>query len=331
MLINLIKETCIKPRQDSLIGNYINCWVGQSTDERVRKSATSGGIVTSLLMCALNNRIVDGVLVTKICGIKPEVILAENENEIRSASGSKYCPVPLVASLKKLSTKQGKFAVVGLPCHIKAIRKLESLDHKLKDKIVLHVGLFCSHCVSPDGTKFLLRILGIKTEEVLELKYRVKSGGNTGMLIRTKFGDTKFIASKKYWGHLFNFFFIPSYCLKCHDMTSEMADVSVGDAWLTELGPSRIENCIFISRNSVGDKLVKEAISKGLMKCQEVSSKTVIRSQKLYLHVKKRTCSAYGLLAFYYLIFLKVCTLVSLKFRFYPFLNIWVRVFGVIK
>lgn len=315
-------------KYDSLIGNYIDCWIGQSTDEDIRKRATSGGIVTTLLIFALKKEIVDGALVTKSLGAKPRVILAESEDEIRSASGSKYCPVPLVSSINLLSEKNGKFAVVGLPCHIRAIRRLETVNKEIKDKIVLHIGLFCSHSVSFNGTIFLLENLAIKLEDVLELAYRKKVGKETGMWIRTNDGSEKFIPSKKYWSRFFNFFFVPPHCLKCRDLTSELADISVGDAWLRELKSVGVEHCIFLTRNNAGQKLVKSAIDEGLIKCQKSDSETVIRSQKTFLHLKKRTFSLFGL-TFRYLIM--VGSLISLKLRCYSLLKIWIRIFRVIR
>jgi len=310
------------------IGRYINCWVGQSTDESIRKRASSGGIVSALLISALKEKMINGALVTKSCGVKPKVFLAESESEIRSASGSKYCPVSLVTSLRKITAKEGKFAVVGLPCHIRAIRRLEVLNKEMKDKIILHVGLFCSHSVSFSGTSFLLGNLGIKLEDVLELEYRAKLGRNTGMLVRTKDGCKKFIPLKRYWNRFFMFFFVPFHCLKCHDATAELADISVGDAWLTELRTAGgVEHCVFITRNNAGEKLVRSAIGKSMIKCQKSDSETVIRSQQMFLHLKKRI----GLLAFCYLTFLTVCSFISLKLRLYSLLRIWVRVFGVTK
>lgn len=314
-------------KYDPFIGRYIDCWLGQSTDDDIRKSATTGGIVTTLLTYALKKEMVDGALVTKSCGVKPRVILAESESEIRSASGSKYCPVPLVSSINLLSEKKGKFAVVGLPCHIRAIRRLETRNKELKDKIVLHIGLFCSHSVSFSGTKFLLENLGIKLEDVLDLMYRRKIGKETGMLIRMKDGSEKFVSSWKYWSRFFMFFFVPPHCLKCQDMTAELSDISVGDAWLRELKAfGSVEYCIFITRNKAGQKLVKLAMDEDLIKCQKSDSETVIRSQKTPLHFKKRTFSLFGLM-FRYLIVLG--SIISLKLKWYSFLKIWIRIFRV--
>lgn len=316
----------VKVKNNPLIGRYINCFIGQSTDEDIRKRATSGGIVTTLLIFALKKEIVDGALVTKSCGVKPRVFLAETEDEIRSASGSKYCPVPLVASINLLSEKNGKFAVVGLPCHIRAVRRLEALNKEIKDKIVLHIGLFCSHSITFDGVRFLIENLGIGVEDVLELSYRAKKGQDTGMLIRTKDGCEKFIPLKRYWNRFFMFFFIPFHCLKCHDATAELADISFGDAWLTELRTAGgIEHCIFVSRNSIGDSLVELATGEGLIKCQRVDSGTVIRSQKLFLHLKKRV----GMSAFCLLAFLMICSLLSTKLRCFALLKCWIHFFKV--
>ena len=50
------------------------------------------------------------------------------DTEPVSATKSKYCPVPANVRIKKILRRNGKFAVVGLPCHIHGVRKAEMLN-----------------------------------------------------------------------------------------------------------------------------------------------------------------------------------------------------------
>jgi len=114
-----------KSSKDAILGNFINSYTGYSMDYKIRKESSSGGLVTELLIFALEKGIIDAVIVTRMSASKPlepEVFIARSKKEIISASRSKYCPVPLNLILKKVMDSTEKFAIVGLPCHIHGIR-----------------------------------------------------------------------------------------------------------------------------------------------------------------------------------------------------------------
>ena len=125
------------------IGNYLKCYLGHSTDYDIRFNSSSGGLITQLLIFALEEGIITGALVTRMKKdkpLEPEPFIARTKKEILDAMGSKYCPVPANIALKEiLKSKEGeKFAVVGLACHIHGIRKAEQIYASLKKKIILH-------------------------------------------------------------------------------------------------------------------------------------------------------------------------------------------------
>lgn len=269
-------------RVEELIGECQGCGVAYAMEK-----ASSGGLVTVLFVAMLRNSLIDGALTVRNDALEQRGVVARTENEIMSAGGSKYLQIPLNAFLGELIKGNGKFAVVGLPCHLRGLRKLEALNPTLKDKIVLKIGLFCSHAVTYNGMVFLLDALGVKLEEVVELKYRVKMQGTTGLYIRTLDGKDMFIPLSKYWGKFFNFFFIPDGCMSCEDLTAESSDVSVGDAW----GFNEVERfglSIFITRSEKGEKAINLSISEGLAKVKTVNPETVVKSQRYLLRKKTR-------------------------------------------
>ena len=84
-----------KEPEDVSIGSYLNCYIGHATDYDVRYSSASGGIVTQLLIFALEEGIIDGALVTRMSKenpLEPEPFIAMTREEIIEASKSKYCP-----------------------------------------------------------------------------------------------------------------------------------------------------------------------------------------------------------------------------------------------
>ena len=291
---NLNLEIFGKEPEDILIGNYLNCYIGHSTDYDIRYNSASGGLVTQLLIFALEEGIIDGALVTRMKKdnpLEPEPFIARTKDEIIEASKSKYCPVPANMALKEvLESKEGeKFAVVGLPCHIHGIRKVEVINKKLKGKIILHLGIFCHHGVNFIGTKFLLRKLGIRKDDIAKFDYRGQ-GWPGKMLVELKDGNRK--STPHYWTYPALYFFTPDRCMLSSDALAELADISFGDAWLPELSADKIGSSVIISRTKIGEQLLQRMREKNKVKLKPISVKKVVKSQKSILYFKKESLAA---------------------------------------
>ena len=287
-----------KEPEDIIIGNYLNCYFGHATDYDIRYNSASGGFITQLLIFALEEGIIDGALVTKMKKdkpLEPEPFIARTREEIIEASKSKYCPVPSNIALKEiLNSNEGeKFAVVGLPCHIHGIRKAEKINKKLKQKIVLHLGLWCSTTCNFLGTEFVLTRLGVSKEEVKELNYRGE-GWPGGMSIQLKNGEKRFISQGDYWDTNFSSF-TPSRCRLCSDINAEFADISFGDyrgqdAYLKE----KIGNSGIISRTINSENILQRMLSKQKIEIWGTSSSDVATLQG-YFHSKKNVKAVFYL------------------------------------
>lgn len=270
---------------EELIGEYTSYGVAYSTDVGVRKEAASGGLVSTLLITMLRRGFIDGALVVRNDGLEQKGVLARTEDEVMAAAGSKYLQMPF--NLGEVMRTEGRFAVVGLPCHLRGLRKLEAFYPKLREKIVLRIGLFCGHTITHNGMAFILNEIDINPNEIAELKYRAKMQNTTGLYIRTKDGRERFIPLSTYWGKFFNFFFIPDGCMSCEDQTAECSDISVGDAWAFREGAKRRGLSLFITRNEAGEKALRLSVSEGLAKVMNVEPEVVVRPQKYNLLMKK--------------------------------------------
>ena len=278
-----------KEQKDILMGNYINCYVGHATDLNIRYNSTSGGLITSLLIFAIEEGIIDGALVTKMNDVRPlepEVFIARTKDEIISSSRSKYCPVPANTVLKDILRENGRFAIVGLPCHIQGIRKAEMINKKLAKKMVLHLGLICNHTPTFSATAYLLQKMKLRKEEVKKIDYRGE-GWPGGMSIILANGKKNFVDQFDpfYWGYVFNSYFFPTRCILCNDKMCELSDISFGDAW--HLSNSKIGESIIVSRREIGEELLEKATMKKEIEIKKVSSKQIVESQGLDL-VKRR-------------------------------------------
>jgi coenzyme F420 hydrogenase subunit beta len=195
-----------------------------------------------------------------------------------AASKSKYCPVAANVALKEILNKDGKYAVVGLPCHIHGLRKAQAVNKKLRERVVLSIGLFCSHNDSFFSRDYLLRRFKVEPHNASGISYRGKGWPGilrieqtSGKAIECPFHD---------WIQVHEYcFFTPDRCLVCCDHAAELADIATGDAWLAEYSQDTLGASFFISRNLQGDKILQLAKSKGNLIVNPASSRAVVKSQ----------------------------------------------------
>lgn len=284
-----------KKPHNPLAGNYIATYIGYSTNNNLRYNAASGGMVTQLLTFLLDQKFIDGAIVTKMktdSPFQPQPFIARTKMEIVNACKSKYCPVPLNVILKEiLKSKYGRFAVVGLPCHIEAIRKAESIYEALSKKIVIHLGLFCGYTPTFLATRFLLQKLNITESEVSRIDYRGE-GWPGSLSVHLKTGTKVCVPfdSPYYWGCVFGSFFYTKRCSLCVDKLCELADISFGDAWLPVCTQDKLGTSIIIVRSKMGEKVLNDALAEKVIELKRISIDEVLQSQITY--IKKRRANA---------------------------------------
>ncbi|MEM2866226.1 MAG: Coenzyme F420 hydrogenase/dehydrogenase, beta subunit C-terminal domain [Candidatus Hadarchaeales archaeon] len=207
---------------DPSVGSFLEALSVRSLDEEVLRKCQDGGAVSSLLLSLLSEGYIDGAL---LMGVgkepwRPEARLAKTREEILEAAGTKYTRGPLFLPLKGAEGLQ-KLAVVGVPCQVRAARKIQRGDlpyPKLGEKIKLVVGLFCMESFNHEKLReFLREKMGVNLEEVV--KFDIKKGK---FICRLKDGQSKEIEVKALHECV-----NPS-CFFCTDFTSELADLSVG-------------------------------------------------------------------------------------------------------
>jgi len=280
-----------KRSDDDLLGNYINCYIGNATDEDIRYNSSSGGLITALLIFALEEKIIDGALVTRMKKdrpLEPEPFIARTREEIIEASKSKYCPVPANIALNKILEAQDgeRFAVVGLPCHIHGIRKAQKINKKLRERIVLSLGLFCAGTPSFKGTKYLIYKIAKLKHEIKKIDYR-GNGWPGVMTIISKNSNKTTITYKDMWRFFGQFFYHPKRCTMCCDGVNEFSDISFGDAWIPECYQDNLGTSLILSRTNRGEQLLKNSRSHFAVDVSLTKKENIVRSQKYMLYYKK--------------------------------------------
>ncbi len=142
----------------SPIGNWKKIVSAQAIDSELQKAGTDGGVITALLIAMLENNIIDGALVSKkVNSFHRKPFFAKTKKDIIDAAGTDYSIegpiselgkyntfVSTISELKQIiSTDDTKIAVVGVPCQIHSIRKMQELKIIPAHIVKYALGLFC--------------------------------------------------------------------------------------------------------------------------------------------------------------------------------------------
>lgn len=301
--IDLNSKFIAQGQNNTLLGNYICCYTGYINNYNIRYRSSSGGLLTAFLIYALEQKIVDGAIVTRMKKdnpLEPETFIARTKEELLSAMGSKYCPVPVGVAIREILETEGRYAVVGLPCHMHGIRKAEVFNKQLRERIALHVGIICGTTKTFLGTEFQLKRLNIKEDSVQRIEYR-GNGWPGNMTIYLKDDHEKIQLQYPFYYDCVLSSFTPRRCMLCIDQSNELSDVCFGDAWIEEIKQKdNIGTSIVISRNDRCDKILNEMANCGCIDLQACDPSQVIRSQgyferKTHFQGRKRLISLIGI------------------------------------
>lgn len=294
-------------QRDPFIGGYRSIYFGHTTDLKIRNRASGGGIVSALLISALKNELIDGAIVVKMDEKRigqAKIVIAETRDEVLEALESKYIPVPLNIVLKEIKSRKGKFGLVGLPCHIHAVRKLQAIGPEwCKDKIKILIGLFCGSSLRNTFVEYIVSVLDLDKNDVKEIHFRHRRDPTTSSLLITTNDGRKYFLNRSDYSWLF-YLFAKEACLYCIDHTNEFADLSIGDMrpFPTDSPNYRIIEPLqsaIIVRTKEGEELLKNADNINLSKYDLhdliVSKLTNMIDKKICSHTRMRIRRKMGL------------------------------------
>lgn len=233
------------------VGKNLGIEVLYSKNKVSFSNATSGGIVRELCAYLIENRIVDGaIMITDTPSplhfpfYSPPKIFT-NPDEIRNHNvHSRYCPAPLMTIIKEINDDKKKYVMVGLPCQIHSLRKLQKKESKWVDKIPFVIGLLCSGTPTAKANRYLVVANKVETTNLVYLDYRygkwpkgvfVFDGQGNNYNLR-KMGGLK---EQNRLFQMIGIVYMSSYfwrrrCLTCFDFFNQSADVVCGDPWVED-------------------------------------------------------------------------------------------------
>jgi coenzyme F420 hydrogenase subunit beta len=267
-----------KPEEN--FGIYRRIVIAQARDKSILQVCQDGGIVTALLMFALENGLVDGAVVSGVSENRPFYPvprLATTPKEVLECAGTRYFYSPnLIAFQEGIKQKKESLAFVGTPCQIHALRRIEMVPLKKYAKpLRLTIGLMCTESFTYEGLmeKIIQGELGINPHDISKMNIKGK------VLVNTKSGEIKTISlkdAKKY---------TRKGCASCTDFSAELADISAGGLGLSDW-------TFTIIRTEKGEELFQNAEREGLLKTKPIEDERRAFDLLIKLSNRKRKISS---------------------------------------
>lgn len=209
---------------DEVAGIYSDILLTRASDEMVHKMGQDGGLVSALLIWALENDYIDGALTSYLEGgdvasWKAIPGVATNREEVLAGAGSRYTYSANTLAIDEAKERGlSRLALVGMSCQSSIAPVMWSRKiGKISKPIVFNIGLLCSKTF--DDAIF---------EELFEAKYRIPKHTITKMNIKGVF---------QIWTNDGNYHEINlkechawtrEGCNHCPDFAAEHADISTG-------------------------------------------------------------------------------------------------------
>lgn len=275
-----LKDT---PNRHQKVGHYYNTYVGYSN--KYRLTSSSGGMATYLIDELLNKKIVDAVLTVKE-GENSfyEYSIVRSTDEIISTSKTRYFPVTLATVLEQLKNSNERFAVVGIACFIKSVRLLQIYHPELKERIKFTIGIICGGIKSRFFAEYLAGKAGVANNHFTQPQFRIKDhqsrASDYSFGCKDEEGALHTIKMRKVgdmWG---SGIFKNNACDYCDDVTTELADISLGDAWLNPYNQDGKGTNVMVTRSKLSEELINEGITMKELTVEHLDFNQFLSSQQ---------------------------------------------------
>jgi len=246
------------------VGSYVAVRSVRTTNSEIAEVCCDGGAVTGLLEFMLDSRRIEGAVLSRKESIwNNEPMVAMDFGDLLKCAGSSLAQSKSVRDLSNLTTYASvfnalkksnmldlaKLAVVGTPCQISTIRKMQLLHIVPSHTVNFTIGLFCfeNFLMHDDGVKFLAKKIGASLDQIekINLKDNFIVKLKDGTVQRIDLDDLRPIMRPA--------------CLACTDFSNYSADISVGGVGSPE-GYTTV-----LVRTQAAQRLINLAIRQGYL------------------------------------------------------------------
>jgi coenzyme F420 hydrogenase subunit beta len=207
---------------DEVSGVFKDIFLARASDPVLHEVGQDGGLVSAILVYALEHDVIDAALVSYLEGDgstwKAVPGVARTREEVIASAGSRYTYSANTLAYKDLEKEDERIALVGMSCQSSVPPAMKQRKAgKVARRLALNIGLLCSKTF--DDAIF---------EELLEAKYELPRAVIKKMNIKGRL---------QVWTHDDRYVEVPlkechAYtregCKACPDFAAEHADISTG-------------------------------------------------------------------------------------------------------
>lgn len=273
---------------DPRVGRFDAAYVGHAEEDGFRTQGSSGGMVSWVAAELMARGLVDGV--AHVAPSAPEsgryfaYRISRTEAEVRQGAKSRYYPIELSGVLEEIRATPGRYAVVGVPCFIKAVHLRRAAEPVLAERIVFTLGLYCGHMKSAAMIDSFALQMGAQPGAVRAVDFRLKNLDRPANWYRTQLTLADGGSAEQDWFHLVegdwgSGFFQNSACNFCDDVVAETADIAFGDAWVEPYSSDGRGTNVVVVRSPELRALLEEGRASGRLALTPVDAEFVVETQ----------------------------------------------------
>jgi coenzyme F420-reducing hydrogenase beta subunit len=272
-----------------LLGRFEQAYVGYAAEGEFRPWGSSGGMVSWTAAELLRRGLVDGV--AHVAPRDPAggegyfgYRISRSLEEVRGGAKSRYHPIHMADVVREIRAVPGRYAIVGVPCFIKAVQLLRREDPVLRDRIAFTLGLFCGHMKSRRLVDSFAWQLGAPVEAVEAVEYRLKDESRPANWYTAHLSLRDGRRLWRDWWHLADgdwgagFFQNPA-CDMCDDVVAETADIAFGDAWVEPYSSDGRGTNVVLVRSPRVAELIEQARAEGRLALDRVDADFIVQTQ----------------------------------------------------
>jgi len=246
------------------IGTVKEVFMARSKDRGIRAKAQYGGTVSTLLMLAMQDGVIDAAIISKTTEEKlPSGFVAHSAGNVLDGAGSNYIAYPALEALNRMPRdNRDRLGIVVTPCQAIALAKMRANPPEQRvdmDNLRLTIGLFCTWALAYDSFHEFLKN-NADLPKIQKFDIPPPPANRFDMYIGKEIRSFSLDEVRKHRMQT---------CAYCLDMTAEFTDISVGsaegvDGWNT-----------VIVRTQKGAGIIAAAKQKGKLEIKELPSQSL--------------------------------------------------------
>ena len=278
--------------KDRKIGKYLECFAGYVNEDKFREKGSSGGFGKWMGYTLLHENHIDYLIQVypNLTGDPEQPLfdysIVSDKNAVINGSRSSYYPVTLANVIKQIREKDGRYAITGVPCFIKALRLLSLEEEMIRKRIRFTFGIICGGMKSANHAKMIGWQLGVKPGNLVSIDFRRKHPDKPAsykiyQVWSNSDSDERYRDAGEIYGTDWGSgYFKPNACDYCDDVVGETADISFGDSWLPQFEKDPLGTSLIIVRNELLSDILKKNLSENKITLSGLTPADVIRAQE---------------------------------------------------